>query len=264
MSDADKIVTLESLVEEGRLLLEDDRDAVHSHSRFIDWDRAVATWLDQKAPSTGLSAEWSSIGTSTLVVARRYDESHEAWQAFRQLVQRRMAWLAKLAPAAQLRRAPLGPEKRPVLPGGKVFVVHGHDEAPREGVARFLEKLRLTPVILHEQANKGRTIIEKLLDYSDVTFAVVLLTKDDQGGSAAGGSAELRPRARQNVILELGFFVGALGRDRVCLLYEDGVEIPSDYQGVVFLKLDSEGAWRLLLARELKEAGLPIDLNDAI
>lgn len=251
------------MVEQGRLLL-DGGQPVESHSRFIDWDQAVATWLDSAAPSTGLSAEWSSMGTSPLVVAHHYDRSHEARTAFRQVVQLRLAWLGKLARAAQLQRAPVGQQRRTVSPGGKVFIVHGHDEVSREAVARFLEKLRLTPVILHEQANKGRTIIEKLIDYSDVTFAVVLLTGDDQGGPADVGSGDLRPRARQNVILELGFFLGTLGRDRVCSLYRDGVEIPSDYVGVVFLKLDPEGAWRLLLARELKAAGLPVDLNDAV
>jgi predicted nucleotide-binding protein len=73
-----------------------------------------------------------------------------------------------------------------------------------------------------------------------------------------------RPRARQNVILELGFFLGRLGRDRVCALYEDGIEMPSDYEGMLFIPFDETGAWRMLLAREMKEAGLPIDLNDAI
>ena len=145
-----------------------------------------------------------------------------------------------------------------------VFIVHGRNEAYRETVVRFLEKLKLNPIILHEQPNKGRTIIEKFVDYSNVSFAVVLLTGDDRGGlkDAAFDSQQLR--VRQNVILELGFFLGKLGRERVCALYENGVEIPSDYDGVIFLPLDSGGAWRMALAREIKEAGLPIDMNDAI
>lgn len=73
-----------------------------------------------------------------------------------------------------------------------------------------------------------------------------------------------KKRARQNVILELGFFLGKLGRKRVCALYEEGVEIPSDYDGVIFVPLDKNGAWHLSLAKELKAAGLSIDLNKAI
>jgi predicted nucleotide-binding protein len=145
-----------------------------------------------------------------------------------------------------------------------LFVVHGRNEACRETVARFLEKLKLHPIILHEQPNKGRTIIEKFVDYSDVSFAVVLLTADDRGGFSDTPFEKQKPRARQNVILELGFFLGRLGRDRVCALYEDGIEIPSDYDGVLFIPFDKAGAWRMLLAREIKETGLPIDLNDAI
>lgn len=141
-----------------------------------------------------------------------------------------------------------------------VFLVHGRDERVRETVARFLEHLDLRVIILHEQPDRGRTIIEKFEDHSkDAGFAVVLLTGDDRGGLKEEDPSTYPPRARQNVILELGFFLGAFGRDRVCALYEDGVDIPSDYQGVLFTKLDS--GWKLKLAHELKAAGLPVDLN---
>ena len=143
----------------------------------------------------------------------------------------------------------------------KVFVVHGHDEALRETVARFLDRLGLSPIILHEQPNRSRTIIEKFTDYSDVCFAVVLLTADDLGGSKEAPIESYQPRARQNVILELGFFLGKLGRDKVCPLYERGVELPSDYQGVVYTEYDALGAWRMKIAREIKASGVEIDLN---
>jgi len=136
----------------------------------------------------------------------------------------------------------------------RVFVVHGRDEAAKESVARFLARLGLEPIILHEQASSGRTIIEKFEVYADVGFAVVLLTPDDVGG-LAGSAADLKPRARQNVIMELGYFIGKLSRRRVCALYKNGVEIPSDYQGVIYVELDSAGAWRTKLAQELVEAG---------
>jgi predicted nucleotide-binding protein len=140
-------------------------------------------------------------------------------------------------------------------PGGeRVFIIHGHDEASKSQVARLVEKLGFTAVILAEQTNRGRTIIEKLERHSDVAFAVAILTPDDVVGIQSA-------RARQNVILELGHFEGKLGRDRVCILYTPGVDIPSDIRGVAFYELDKAGAWRYSLAKELKDAGFPVDMN---
>jgi predicted nucleotide-binding protein len=141
--------------------------------------------------------------------------------------------------------------------------VHGRNEARKEAVARFLEKLALTPVILHEQANRGRTIIEKFEAHADVDFAVVILTGDDVGYRNATPD-DASPRARQNVVFELGYFLGRLGRDRVCALYESGVELPSDYEGIVYIPMHDAHGWQLLLAREIKASGLDIDLNLAV
>lgn len=143
----------------------------------------------------------------------------------------------------------------------KVFIVHGHDGEARETVARFLEKMGFQAIILHEQANQGRTVIEKVEANGDVGFAVVLLTPDDVG-SAKGG--ELEPRARQNVLLELGYFIGRLGRAKVCALKRGELEIPSDFAGVVWEKMDNNSGWKLALARELKAAGHEVDVNKAI
>lgn len=145
----------------------------------------------------------------------------------------------------------------------RAFVVHGHDEAARETVARFLENLEFQPVILHEQANKGRTIIEKFEDHADVPFAVVLLTPDDVG-KLKDEKSDPKPRARQNVILELGFFLGRLGRERVCPLVKGDVETPSDYDGVVYTELDDGGAWKIKLVQELKAAGFDVDANRVV
>ena len=146
----------------------------------------------------------------------------------------------------------------------EIFVVHGHDGEAKESVARFLEKLGLTAIILHEQASEGRTLIEKFETRSKgVAFAVVLLTPDDLG-RAADGPPDLNPRARQNVILELGYFMGRLSRTRVCALYKGGVELPSDFQGVVYLELDSAGAWKAKLAQELVQAKITINLEGLI
>ncbi len=144
----------------------------------------------------------------------------------------------------------------------QVFIVHGHDGEAKESVARFLTTLGLTPIILHEQANKGRTIIEKFEDSSDVGFAVVLLTPDDEGKSK--GADVLEPRARQNVLFELGYFIGFLGRNRVCALLRDEVKIPSDFDGVVWTKMDSGDGWKQALGKELEAAGYEIDWNQVM
>lgn len=147
------------------------------------------------------------------------------------------------------------------LGNAKVFVVHGRDTESRETVARFLANLQLDPILLFEQTGVGGlTVIEKLEQHADVACAVVLLTPDDVGGLKGG---QLHDRARQNVIFELGYFVGRIGRKNVYAMYKD-VELPSDYHGVLYIRLDQEGAWRLQLAKELRGAGLPVDLNSIL
>ena len=165
----------------------------------------------------------------------------------------------------QERKARLAKTKGAMGPisGKKVFLVHGHDESARDSAARFLGTLGLEVIILHEQPNAGSTIIEKIERHAEVAFAVVLLTPDDIGG-VVGNPETLKPRARQNVILELGYFIGRLGRAHVATLLKGDVEKPSDYDGVVYLAMDGGGAWKLQLARELKTAGLSIDLNDVM
>lgn len=151
--------------------------------------------------------------------------------------------------------------ERPVgVSRSSVFIVHGHDIEAKETVARFIEKLGATAVVLHEQPSLGRTVIEKFEKYSGVRFAIVLLTPDDVGAPRSAPK-KLSPRARQNVVFELGFFVAKLGRKNVCALYKEGVEIPSDYHGIVYITMDSNGGWRNQLARELLAAGVEVDTS---
>jgi predicted nucleotide-binding protein len=147
--------------------------------------------------------------------------------------------------------------------GQGVFVVHGHDEGTKDAVSRFIEKLGLKPIILDEQPDAGRTIIEKFEAYSNVGFAVILLTPDDVGAAHAEAT-EFQARARQNVIFEFGYFVGKLGRQRICVLYKESLEIPSDFVGVLYIPMDNAGTWRTRLAKEMKEASLAVDLNKAL
>jgi predicted nucleotide-binding protein len=201
--------------------------------------------------------------------AVNYDarDAHEARQYFANgkqnsivLLQQSIRTLeAEIADQEQL--APPSTEQQALkIHARKVFVVHGHDEAALQTVARFLEKLKLDAIILREQPDQGRTIIEKFEDCAaDVGFAVVLLTPDDLAGTA--GEASQASRARQNVIFELGYFVGRLGRGRACLLCKGEVEIPSDLYGVIYTDLDVAEGWKLKLVKELKAAKMDFDAN---
>lgn len=161
----------------------------------------------------------------------------------------------------------VAPQRALSTSNSKVFLVHGQDEEAKAVVARFISSCDLEPIILHEQANGGRTIIEKFEKEADVGFAVILLTPDDVGGRRRGTemvSDELKARARQNVVLELGYFAGRLGRERVAALKKGELELPSDVAGVVWTSMDPADAWKMSLARELKSAGYEFDLGKAL
>lgn len=155
----------------------------------------------------------------------------------------------------------------------KVFIVHGHGELVKVTVARTLERLGLKPIILHEQEDYGNTIIEKFeSNANDVGFAVVLLTSDDLGISkkdidkakAEGIEPQPSERARQNVVFEMGYFMGKLDRAHVFLLLEYGVEKPGDLDGIVYTPIDPEGMWKVKLAKRLKAMGYKINLDSII
>jgi predicted nucleotide-binding protein len=141
----------------------------------------------------------------------------------------------------------------------EVFLVHGHDHGALHRVARLVEKLGLRAVILHEQPNQGRTLLEKFEAHRSVTFVVAILTGDDLVKSKSTSDHLFQPRP--NVVFELGYFFGFLGRSRVAALYDPGVTLPSDIAGLVYIPMDSTGTWMLGLAREFRAAGLRVDLN---
>ncbi|MCK5242213.1 nucleotide-binding protein [bacterium] len=142
----------------------------------------------------------------------------------------------------------------------KVFIVHGHDEEMKQAVARYFEKAGFEAIILHEKPNSGRTIIEKINDYSDVPFAAVILSPDD----VAYSGKDKKYRARQNVIFELGFFIGKLGRENVFPIYKNdsNIELPSDYDGVIYIPYDkSSNDWKVKLCQELKACDCGVDMD---
>ena len=142
------------------------------------------------------------------------------------------------------------------------FIVHGHAEGIRDKVARFLSGLEINPIILSEAENSGLTVIEKLeKEACHVGYAIVLLTGDDMGCAKSNAPSGLTPRARQNVILELGYFIAKLGRSRVCMLYEKGIEIPTDVAGIVYIEIDAADAWKLRVGKEMRAQGFSVDMN---
>ena len=148
-----------------------------------------------------------------------------------------------------------------VVKNKRVFIVHGHDDLLKESVARLVEKIGLEAVILHEQPNGGKTIIGKLGEQADmVGYAIILYTPCDEGRKK--GSRNSKPRARQNVVFEHGLFMGKLGARRVCALWKNEVEMPSDAQGILYIEVkDGSNDWMYQVAKELKNAGYDVDLN---
>lgn len=205
----------------------------------------------------------SSMDTLPYIVGSRWSPQ-EIQAGYKKGFQRALAKLTTLREVFEERIGDSS-EQPPLqtlrTPGRKIFIVHGHDNGLKETVARFLTRLLLDPVILHEKPNEGRTIIEKFEKHSDVDFAVALFSPDDLAHSVSAPQSSAKHRARQNVVLELGFFLGSLGRNKVAVLYSGDLELPSDYSGVVYLPVDASGAWKYSLAREIRQAGISIDMN---
>jgi predicted nucleotide-binding protein len=152
-------------------------------------------------------------------------------------------------------------------PSKKVFVVHGHDHALKADLEVFLKDVGLQPILLHREPDEGRTLLEKFEHHADVAYVIVLLTPDDIGYPVSElGKHDSEPtleyRARQNVIFELGFFAGKLGRSRVCCIYKRGVTLPSDLAGFVYKEIkDSIEEVGYTLIKEFRAAKLPIEMK---
>ena len=146
----------------------------------------------------------------------------------------------------------------------RVFIVHGHDDELRTKVELFLRQLNLDPVVLFKEASAGRTIIEKIeKESSDIAFAIVLYTPCDMGNdkNSINKLEDFLPRARQNVVFEHGYMCALLGREKVCALCANNVEIPGDLSGIVYVSADDAGMWRYVIAREMNAVGMKVDLN---
>jgi len=154
----------------------------------------------------------------------------------------------------------------PMAAGTKqVVVAHGRNEKWRQAVASLLEQTGSHEiVILNERQNERGTLVEQFgAQAPGSRYAVVLLTADDVGAPRLESEEEpyFSPRARQGVVFEMGFLVAALTPGCVCVLYEDGVELPCDLEGIAYVRLDLSGAWRPKLLLHLRKAGFDYDLN---
>jgi predicted nucleotide-binding protein len=262
---------LQERIEKGKTLRDQHFNSQHELDEATNikkkWSEFNLEMFKRLFDNSAIAKEYEEAGSlSFAFIGGEYSFKDEV-QDFRDSIGKKIIKLESI-----LERLDLIPEIMPNLPKqlvtphsktvtNDIFIVHGQEEGSKETIARFLSKLDLNPIILHEQPNEGKTIIEKFESHaSSVSFAVILMTPDDIG-YIKDQPEQAKPRARQNVIFELGYFIGKLSRKNVCALYKDGVEIPSDYQGVLFIRMDAEGIWKFQLAKELKSSGLAIDLN---
>jgi predicted nucleotide-binding protein len=231
-------------------------------------DEAVAEAFGQSTAQYGRYSAAGNLDTATINFMHA-TPMHEVIEGLQKGKGRAIALLNAAVTSLLEKRADVAPvdfshqdRGEPQQASEDVFVVHGHDGAAKTEVARLIERAGLKAVILHEQPNAGQTIIEKFEAHGGAAgFAVVVITPDDVGGSDVD---HLRQRATQNVIGEMFWFAGRLGRDRVCALVKGDIEMPSDVAGVGYTDMDDRGAWKAKLLRELDAAGYEINWAKAM
>jgi len=259
-SKEDVLKDIRKQISKGRDIAEyqyDDDEVEDAINKETKWDLLNVEILRRSFSDESILSEYKSIQ-----LTKYYGDWDDRLRTHEIRVNKRITFLEAIVQRVRKNLIPergesLAPEGPSPLPSDKqnmIFVIHGHDEASKSQVARLIERLGLTPIILAEKPNRGRTLIEKIERHSDVAFAVAILTPDDL-------VADKSARARQNVIWELGHFEGKLGRDRICLLLAPGVEIPSDLRGIAYYELDKGDAWQYKLAKEFRDAGFSVDLN---
>lgn len=236
----------------------EQEDAFHYERR--KWKQYVEELLKQSfsISNNDYHKEFCEIGQSLIFIP-----GQDYIQDEREEITKKVTYLESL-----IERLPLIPsavegrnasESKPTpAKSKKVFIVHGHDNAFRTEIELLIKQLNYEPIVLFKQASGGKTIIEKLERETDnVAFAIILYNACDYGHDK--DSTKENPRARQNVIFEHGYLCAKLGRNRVCALAEPGIEIPGDLAGVVYVP--TTGPWQYMIAKEMKQSGLEIDMN---
>ena len=267
----DKAETLENLEKFKHRLIEDvsnayqQRGTDYGRERFIAWTRQFTKFLDASLP--GASARLNEKLQHSVYYGSDFESDYDAFM--REDGEPCLAFIDSLrldiehdeydfesTPIENLKHIKVSSPEKDCK---KVFIVHGHDDALKTKAARFVEKLGFNAVILHEQASRGHTVIEKIEAYTDVGFAIVLYTCDDLGNNKQEAEAgSLNARARQNVIFEHGYLIAKLSRSRVVPLLSGKLELPSDISGVVYVE---DTNWQIDIAKEMKAAGYLVDFN---
>jgi predicted nucleotide-binding protein len=240
-----------------------------NESEYYKWDAYNAEFLKQSFNNeqNEYKRHYDSVNMYSGLLGGYDTDPHEGINRLKSDIRSKVEFLDRLLDKVELLKSNVKENETQIIhpqnhinsDNGNIFIVHGHNSAVKESVARTITKLGLNPIILHEQPNAGNTIIEKFEANSKVAFAIILLTDDDEGRSKE--EKDLKARARQNVILEWGYFIGKLGRKRVLSLYSEGVELPSDIHGLLYISIDKAENWKFLLVRELKAASYSVDAN---
>lgn len=242
-------------------------DFTKNKEDFYSWSDYNSEFLKQafNKEYNEYKKSYDDAGSFSIGLIGRNQTPSQELQKFKSRIETKLSNLKKLRAKTDLLKTSFVDNTLPkaeIVQSDKsqVFIVHGHDEVAKSKTARFVEKLGLEAIILHEQASSSKTIIEKIEEYSNVGFGIVLYTPCDIGGKQIA-NPNLKSRARQNVVFEHGFLIGKIGRNNVCALVKGDIETPNDISGVVYVSMDELDAWRYTIAKELKKAGYNIDMN---
>jgi predicted nucleotide-binding protein len=265
---------LKDRVEKGNDIYKKEiKDLGHFYEKqqeFSDWNDYNLEFLKQSFddPYNEYRKKYSDAGEwSGMIVTSAFgsgETTEQKIQKFHLKFEKKLNNLKQLLNKVDLLKSEIEDDKVDViseivsLDTSKVFIVHGHDDIAKLETARFIEQLGFEPIILHEQASSGKTIIEKIESYSNVGFGIVLYTSCDIGAKK-GEENNLNERARQNVVFEHGYLIGKIGRENVCAIVKGNIETPNDISGVVYISMSSD--WKLELAKELRNSGYKVDMN---
>jgi hypothetical protein len=251
-------------IRQGRELLAIE-EPVEAHSQFGSWHSSVTNWLSLQAPKSGLAEEWKSIGTSVLLIGSRYYNDVASWTIFRNVVRKRIDWLERLEARPS---AASVEQSRPVASvktekTGKVHV-HGPPGPLRDEVTAFLKRLHV-PVLQSDPNSMSKDGFPgKGVHFSEIGFTVILFPgRGDEKGGAPGPAVPVRPSSPPilKAVFELGYLIGKVGVKRTCALVAEGTSLPLEPDSVLQIEADAAGAWQIALARGLKRAGIPFDMN---